>query len=127
MEQGVMNRNATQPSEGLKRDLSGTLDDAEELVRMTADQAGEQVAAARTRIKQSLSQARQELSRSAGARRLAGQMAACLQGSLLVRFAPAEVADAFCGTRLGTSYAGTFGMLTSGGLRPIVDRATPTV
>ena len=33
MEQGVMNRNATQPSEGLKRDLSGTLDDAEELVR----------------------------------------------------------------------------------------------
>ena len=32
-----------------------------------------------------------------GARRLAGQMAACLQGSLLVRFAPAEVADAFCG------------------------------
>jgi ElaB/YqjD/DUF883 family membrane-anchored ribosome-binding protein len=63
MEQGVMNRNATQPSEGLKRDLSGTLDDAEELVRMTADQAGEQVAAARTRIKQSLSQARQELSR----------------------------------------------------------------
>ena len=46
-----------------------------------------------------------------GARRLAGQMAACLQGSLLVRFAPPEVADAFCASRLGTSYNGTFGTL----------------
>ncbi len=62
-----------------------------------------------------------------GARRLAGQMAACLQGSLLVRFAPAEVADAFCGSRLGAAYGGTFGMLTSGGLRAVVDRATPVV
>ncbi|GAA1930916.1 acyl-CoA dehydrogenase family protein [Nocardioides hwasunensis] len=62
-----------------------------------------------------------------GARRLAGQMAACLQGSLLVRFAPAEVADAFCGSRLGTSYGGTFGMLTSGSLREVVDRATPVI
>jgi putative acyl-CoA dehydrogenase len=61
-----------------------------------------------------------------GARRLAGQMAACLQGSLLVRFAPAEVADAFCSSRLGGSYGGTFGTLQSGGLRAIVDRATPT-
>src|SRR4029079_12482060 len=47
------------------------------------------------------------------ARRLAGRMAACLQGALLVRFAPPEVADAFCGSRLGTSYDGTFGTLTS--------------
>ncbi|HEY2880766.1 acyl-CoA dehydrogenase family protein [Nocardioides sp.] len=64
-----------------------------------------------------------------GARRLAGRMAACLQGALLVRFAPAEVADAFCGSRLGTSYDGTYGALTSGvsELRTIVDRATPTV
>jgi putative acyl-CoA dehydrogenase len=64
-----------------------------------------------------------------GARRLAGQMAACLQGALLVRFAPAEVADAFCGSRLGTSYDGTYGALTSGvsELRTIVERATPAV
>ena len=34
--------------------------------------------------------------RSRSRPRLAGQMAACLQGSLLVRFAPPEVADAFC-------------------------------
>jgi putative acyl-CoA dehydrogenase len=61
------------------------------------------------------------------ARRLAGAMAACLQGSLLVRFAPPEVADAFCASRLGTSYDGTFGMLDGGDLRTIVDRATPVV
>ncbi|MBJ7359542.1 acyl-CoA dehydrogenase family protein [Nocardioides sp.] len=60
-----------------------------------------------------------------GARRLAGRMAAVLQGSLLVRFSPAEVADVFCASRLGTSYDGTFGALDGGDLRGIVDRATP--
>jgi putative acyl-CoA dehydrogenase len=62
-----------------------------------------------------------------GARRLAGQMATCLQGSLLVRFAPPEVADAFCASRLGTSYNGTFGTLAGGDLRAIVDRTTPVL
>lgn len=62
-----------------------------------------------------------------GARRLAGQMAACLQGALLVQFAPHDVADAFCSSRLGTSFGGTFGTLTTSGLRAIVDRATPVV
>jgi putative acyl-CoA dehydrogenase len=61
------------------------------------------------------------------ARRLAGQMAACLQGSLLVRFAPPEVADAFCASRLGSSYDGTFGTLDTGSLRAIVERATPVL
>jgi putative acyl-CoA dehydrogenase len=63
-----------------------------------------------------------------GARRLAGQMAACLQGALLVRHAPAPVADAFCSSRFGTSYGGTFGMLQVGSesLREIVERTTPT-
>jgi putative acyl-CoA dehydrogenase len=65
----------------------------------------------------------------AGARRLAGRMAACLQGALLVRFAPVEVADGFCGSRLGTSYDGTYGTLRSpvSDLSVIVDRATPVV
>jgi putative acyl-CoA dehydrogenase len=63
----------------------------------------------------------------AGARRLAGRMAACLQGSLLVRYAPAEVADAFCGSRLGEAYGGAFGMLASGSLGEVVERATPVV
>ncbi|MQW77236.1 DNA alkylation response protein [Nocardioides sp. dk4132] len=62
-----------------------------------------------------------------GARRLAGRMAAVLQGSLLVRFAPPEVADAFCASRLGTSYDGTFGTLEGGDLRALVARATPRV
>ena len=65
--------------------------------------------------------------RRSGARLLAGRMAACLQGSLLVRHAPSEVADAFCGSRFGATYGGTFGMLTSGSLRAIVDRSGPVV
>jgi putative acyl-CoA dehydrogenase len=61
-----------------------------------------------------------------GARRLAVRMALCLQGSLLVRFAPPEVADAFCASRLGGEYAGTLGTLPAGlDLRAVVDRATP--
>jgi putative acyl-CoA dehydrogenase len=62
------------------------------------------------------------------ARRLAGQMAAVLQGALLVQHAPAAVADAFCASRLGGEYAGTLGMLPRGiDLRAIVARTTPTV
>lgn len=61
------------------------------------------------------------------ARRLAMRMALCLQGSLLVRFAPAEVADVFCASRLGTAYDGVFGTLDGGDLRSIVARATPVV
>jgi putative acyl-CoA dehydrogenase len=65
----------------------------------------------------------------AGARRLAGRMAMCLQGSLLVRFAPPEVADAFCDSRLGSSYDGTYGALSTpvADLRTIVARTTPVV
>ena len=63
-----------------------------------------------------------------GARRLAGRLAACLQGALLVQHAPAEVADAFCATRLGTEYGGTLGTLPAGiDLRSIVERATPVI
>ncbi len=63
------------------------------------------------------------------ARRLAGQMAACLQGSLLVRHSPAAVADTFMASRLTPSYAATFGALDVGSddLRAIVARTTPTV
>ena len=53
-------------------------------------------------------------------------MAACLQGALLVQFAPAEVAEAFCATRLGTEYGGTLGTLPRGiDLASIVRRTTP--
>ncbi len=62
------------------------------------------------------------------ARRLAGQMAACLQASLVVRFAPPAVADAFCATRLGGDYNGTLGTLPVGiDVASIAERTTPTV
>lgn len=61
------------------------------------------------------------------ARRLASRMALCLQGALLVQHAPAEVADIFCASRLGTSYDGVFGTLDGGDLGAVVARATPVV
>jgi putative acyl-CoA dehydrogenase len=64
----------------------------------------------------------------AGARRLAGAMAACLQGALLVQHAPAAVADAFCASRLGGEYGGTMGTLPRGtDLAALVERTTPTL
>ena len=59
------------------------------------------------------------------ARRLAGRMAACLQGALLVRFAPPEVADVFCASRL-SGLDGTYGALAGGDLPALVARATPS-
>jgi putative acyl-CoA dehydrogenase len=61
------------------------------------------------------------------ARRLAARMALCLQGSLLVRFGPPEVADVFCASRLGSSYDGVYGALAGGDLRAIVDRTLPVI
>ncbi|MGW3087062.1 acyl-CoA dehydrogenase family protein [Streptomyces sp. NPDC001108] len=62
----------------------------------------------------------------ARARRLAGRMALVLQGSLLVRWAPPEVADAFCASRLGGDGGADFGTLPhSLDLASIVERARP--
>ncbi|GAA4053175.1 acyl-CoA dehydrogenase family protein [Streptomyces shaanxiensis] len=63
----------------------------------------------------------------ARARRLTERLALVLQGSLLVRFAPPEVADAFCASRLGGDGGAAFGTLPhSLALASIVDRALPT-
>src|SRR4051794_2669733 len=48
------------------------------------------------------------------ARRIAGQLALCLQASLLLRYAPAAVADAFCATRLGGDWGAVLGTLPPG-------------
>ncbi|MGY1662589.1 acyl-CoA dehydrogenase family protein [Geodermatophilus sp. SYSU D00705] len=57
------------------------------------------------------------------ARRVAGQLALCLQGSLLVRYAPAAVADAFCATRLGGDWSPVLGTLPAGtALAGVVER-----
>ncbi|MGP3976307.1 acyl-CoA dehydrogenase family protein [Streptomyces sp. 8N114] len=60
------------------------------------------------------------------ARRLVERMALVLQGSLLVRFAPTAVSDAFCASRLGGDWGAAFGTLPSGlDLEAIVERALP--
>jgi putative acyl-CoA dehydrogenase len=63
------------------------------------------------------------------ARRLAGQITVALQAALLVRHAPASVADAFCATRLGGQPGGPavpFGTLPAGlDLPALVDRCRP--
>ncbi|MET8400244.1 acyl-CoA dehydrogenase family protein [Streptomyces sp900116325] len=62
----------------------------------------------------------------ARARRLVERMALVLQGSLLVRWAPPEVADAFCASRLGGDWGSAFGTLPhSMDLASIVERARP--
>lgn len=48
------------------------------------------------------------------ARRVVEGMALCLQGSLLVRNAPAAVADAFCASRLGGDGGLEYGTLPAG-------------
>lgn len=53
------------------------------------------------------------------ARRIVEQLALVFQGSLLVQHAPAAVADAFCGSRLGGDWGVAFGTLPVG-----VDTAT---
>ncbi len=60
----------------------------------------------------------------ARARRLVERMAVVLQGSLLVRWAPSEVADAFCASRLGGDWGTAFGTLPHTlDLATVVDRA----
>ena len=48
------------------------------------------------------------------ARRLCENMALALQSALLVRAAPASVADAFCSTRLGGAGGRSYGVLPAG-------------
>ncbi|ARP72992.1 DNA alkylation response protein [Streptomyces pluripotens] len=60
------------------------------------------------------------------ARRLVERLALVLQGSLLVRHAPPEVADAFCASRLGGDRGASFGTLPAGlDLVSVVERARP--
>ncbi|MFE3150492.1 acyl-CoA dehydrogenase family protein [Streptomyces sp. NPDC059218] len=62
----------------------------------------------------------------ARARRLTERMALVLQGSLLVRWAPPEVADAFCASRLGGDRGAAFGTLPHTlDLASVVERARP--
>lgn len=58
------------------------------------------------------------------ARRVVEMLARAMQGSLLVRFAPAEVADAFCASRLAGDWGDEYGTLPKGlAAERIVERA----
>jgi putative acyl-CoA dehydrogenase len=60
------------------------------------------------------------------ARRIVEDLAVALQASLLVRFAPPAVADAFCAARLAGDAGRVYGTLSSGvDAAAIVDRALP--
>ncbi|MFF4047166.1 acyl-CoA dehydrogenase family protein [Streptomyces chartreusis] len=62
----------------------------------------------------------------ARARRLTERLALVLQGSLLVRFAPPQVADAFCASRLGSDGGAAFGTLPHTlDLTAMVERSRP--
>ncbi len=81
------------------------------------------------RLDKAASHLRDNWTRLAGeptqARRLVEQLALVLQGSLLVRHSPAEVAEAFCATRLAGDWGRAFGTLPSRvQFRTIIDRAT---
>jgi putative acyl-CoA dehydrogenase len=60
------------------------------------------------------------------ARRLVEELALALQGSLLVRYSPPEVADAFCASRLDGGSGRVYGTLPLGvDAGTIIDRAFP--
>jgi putative acyl-CoA dehydrogenase len=60
------------------------------------------------------------------ARRIVGDLAIALQGSLLLRYGHPAVAEAFAASRLGGDHGNVFGTLPAGlDLAPILERATP--
>jgi putative acyl-CoA dehydrogenase len=61
-----------------------------------------------------------------GARRLVEDLAVALQASLLIRYAPAAVADGFCAGRLAAGHGRVYGTLPAGvDAKAIIDRAVP--
>jgi putative acyl-CoA dehydrogenase len=60
------------------------------------------------------------------ARALTRDLVLALQATLLLRYAPTAVAEAFCAARLAGEAGGAFGILPSGtALRAIIERAAP--
>jgi putative acyl-CoA dehydrogenase len=60
------------------------------------------------------------------ARRIVERLALVLQGALLVRYAPAGTADAFCASRLGGDHGREYGTLPPGtDTRALIERAVP--
>ena len=60
------------------------------------------------------------------ARALVRELVLALQAALLIKYAPAAVADAFCASRLDGEGGSAFGLLPRGAdLHAIVERAAP--
>jgi putative acyl-CoA dehydrogenase len=60
------------------------------------------------------------------ARTIVRDLVLAMQAALLLRHAPAPIAEAFCASRLGDEPGGTFGLLPAGiDCRAIVERAAP--
>jgi putative acyl-CoA dehydrogenase len=60
------------------------------------------------------------------ARAFVSELILALQGALLVRHAPAQVADAFCASRLGSEARAVFGVLPKGvDMHTLAERAVP--
>ncbi|MFF4863591.1 acyl-CoA dehydrogenase family protein [Streptomyces sp. NPDC001231] len=77
-------------------------------------------------IKQLLTELAELEGAEARARRLTERLALVLQGALLVRYAPPDVADAFCASRLGGEWGAAFGALPHTlNLAAVVERARP--
>ncbi len=73
-----------------------------------------------------LAQLRSPQPAEASARRLAGQLVLVIQAALLLRHAPAAVADVFCASRLARDHMHCFGTLPAGAdFAAIVNRAWP--
>jgi putative acyl-CoA dehydrogenase len=71
------------------------------------------------RVERSISGIR-ELTREEDARTLAERLALALQASLLIRFSPAPVADAFCASRLEGNGGRAFGTLRSADIDSVI-------
>jgi putative acyl-CoA dehydrogenase len=87
-------------------------------------------AGADQRLDDAIDRLRKELADPAEqhARRLAEAVALCLQGALLVRHAPAAVADAFCASRLGRDWGNVYGTLPASlDFASIIERVTPKI
>jgi putative acyl-CoA dehydrogenase len=101
------------------------LPQAGEVLRHELDEAGD--ARLKAFVDRLLSRlAAPERNDEAQARALVRELVLALQATLMVRHAPAAVADAFCASRLDGEGGGAFGMLPRGlDLRAIVQRAAP--
>jgi putative acyl-CoA dehydrogenase len=62
------------------------------------------------------------------ARRIVERLALVFEGALLVRYAPPQISDAFCASRLGADYGHAYGTLGTGtDFGAIVERAAPVL